>query len=247
MKKLTLVLASAALLAACGGPEPAKSSQPSPQPSSNIPVPGSVISNSHSSEPSEKKWTVAFDSNGGSAVASAEVKDGQAVAKPTDPTKTGSYFAGWYFDQWQTAIYDFTLPVTADLTLYAGWSATPVTPVTPYVGNEFYLYTITGMPSWITADNCVVFAWTWSADDLGSWAPLTFTEGGASATFEVAYELYGFLLARCAANTTMPDWGIRDQDGPGRVYNQSQDVDCTAGVYSYACPEDKWSDYPKKS
>lgn len=66
--------------------------------------------------------TVTFNSNGGSEVAAATVLDGDAVARPTDPTKAGSTFDGWYTDDETFAnAYDFSTPVTADLTLFAKW------------------------------------------------------------------------------------------------------------------------------
>jgi hypothetical protein len=41
------------------------------------------------------KYTVTFDSKGGSTVSSQEIKIGGQVTKPTDPTKDGYTFGGW--------------------------------------------------------------------------------------------------------------------------------------------------------
>ena len=68
-------------------------------------------------------YTVSFDSKGGSTVASQSVVDGQAAVKPADPTRSGYAFAGWYSDESGTVSYDFTHAVTADITLYAKWTA----------------------------------------------------------------------------------------------------------------------------
>lgn len=71
-------------------------------------------------------YTVTFNSNGGSAVPDAEVKEGFQVAAPgVTPTRPGYTFDGWYTDQNYTAQYDFSTPVTGNLTLYAKWS--PIT------------------------------------------------------------------------------------------------------------------------
>jgi len=43
-------------------------------------------------------YTVTFDSQGGSTVGPQAVGDGGLVTKPTDPTKTGYTFGGWYKD-----------------------------------------------------------------------------------------------------------------------------------------------------
>ncbi len=66
------------------------------------------------------KYTVKFESNGGSTVEAATVKDGEKVTKPADPTKEGYAFIGWY--NGETA-YDFESAVTADITLKAKWEA----------------------------------------------------------------------------------------------------------------------------
>ena len=69
-----------------------------------------------------KIYTVSFDSQGGSAVASVEVRHGQKVAKPADPTRSGYAFGGWYTDAACTAAYNFSSGVTEDLILYAKWT-----------------------------------------------------------------------------------------------------------------------------
>ena len=46
-----------------------------------------------------KKFTVTFDTDGGSEVASVEVVEGDKVTKPVDPTKEGFTFEGWYLGE----------------------------------------------------------------------------------------------------------------------------------------------------
>ena len=67
--------------------------------------------------------TVTFDSKGGSGVNSQTIaKDGK-VTKPTDPTKTGYTFGGWYKNEACTEPWNFdTDTVTENLTLYAKWT-----------------------------------------------------------------------------------------------------------------------------
>lgn len=76
-----------------------------------------------------ESWTVAFNSNGGSACDTKFVAtaDGKLV-KPADPTRDGYTFGGWYTDEACTQAYDFSTPVTADLTLYAKWTKNAVDP-----------------------------------------------------------------------------------------------------------------------
>ena len=70
-------------------------------------------------------FTVSFNSNSGSDVASQEVtRDGKA-RRPDDPTREGYSFAGWYRDQELITEYDFDTPVTSSITLYAKWTPVP--------------------------------------------------------------------------------------------------------------------------
>ena len=69
------------------------------------------------------KHQVTFNSMGGSAVEAVVVADGQTVAQPEAPVMEGYTFGGWYTDENCTTAYDFDAAVTADITLYAKWTA----------------------------------------------------------------------------------------------------------------------------
>ena len=66
------------------------------------------------------KYTVTFDSDGGTEVAPQTLTKGDKATKPSDPTKDGYTFAGWALDG---EAYDFDAPVTEDITLVATWTA----------------------------------------------------------------------------------------------------------------------------
>ena len=66
------------------------------------------------------EFTVTFDSDGGSAVTAQKVLNSPAI-KPSDPTKNGYLFAGWYLEDMQ---YAFDTTVTTDITLKAHWTPT---------------------------------------------------------------------------------------------------------------------------
>ena len=72
--------------------------------------------------------TVTFDSNGGTDVDAQTVKAGKLAEKPTDPTKENRTFAGWYLKKQTggvaTTPFDFSQPVTGDITLIAKWNRT---------------------------------------------------------------------------------------------------------------------------
>ena len=71
---------------------------------------------------------VKFDAQGGSATGDQTPASGSTVTKPTDPTREGYTFAGWYTDEAYTKAYDFSAAVTADMTLYAKWTKNAVNP-----------------------------------------------------------------------------------------------------------------------
>jgi len=67
-------------------------------------------------------YMVTFDSNGGSAVASQSINDGETVARPAaNPTKAHYVFDDWYSDSDLTTLYNFDTPVYYDITVYARW------------------------------------------------------------------------------------------------------------------------------
>ena len=79
---------------------------------------------------SPNRYTVSFESNGGNAVASLDdLMEGCPVGlanKPTDPTKSGFFFEGWYTEDGSR--WDFVKDVVTDeITLYAKWGQLEVT------------------------------------------------------------------------------------------------------------------------
>ena len=96
-------------------------------------------------------WTVSFDSNGGSVVASQTVVDGGMATEPTNPTKLGHTFIEWCSDVELTSPFNFNTPIVADTVLHARWvlnsytltytagfggSISGTTPQTVYCGNS---------------------------------------------------------------------------------------------------------------
>ncbi|MDQ0902045.1 InlB B-repeat-containing protein [Paenibacillus sp. V4I7] len=73
------------------------------------------------------KWivnscTVSFVSNGGSPVSVQTATYGSTTTKPSDSTKTGYTFAGWFTDIDLSVEFSFTTAITGDTTLYAKWT-----------------------------------------------------------------------------------------------------------------------------
>lgn len=64
-------------------------------------------------------YKVTFQSKGGSAVKAQNVVKGAKAKKPSNPTRAKYKFAGWYNGKTK---YDFSKPVTRNLTLQAKWT-----------------------------------------------------------------------------------------------------------------------------
>jgi len=69
--------------------------------------------------------TVSFDSNGGSTVASQNVRIGATATQPANPTRSGYTFQGWYTAKNGGTKYDFSQTVTGNMALYAHWAKEP--------------------------------------------------------------------------------------------------------------------------
>lgn len=72
-----------------------------------------------------KTYKVKFSLNGGTGgnAKTLTVEEGKTASKPSkDPTKSGYTFAGWYLNG---KAYNFSTPVTKDITLTAQWTEIP--------------------------------------------------------------------------------------------------------------------------
>lgn len=68
------------------------------------------------------KFVVKFESNQGSSVTDSKVAEGAKVTEPSEPTKQGYHFAGWYKDYSLETKWNFnTDTVRDDMKLYAKW------------------------------------------------------------------------------------------------------------------------------
>src|SRR5574344_159218 len=73
-------------------------------------------------------YTVTFNANGGSDVASQTLTYGDKVIQPAQQTRTGYTFGGWYASSnFSGSAFDFSTIVASDVTLYAKWTIIPYT------------------------------------------------------------------------------------------------------------------------
>lgn len=70
--------------------------------------------------PSPTKYTITFDSNGGSPVSPITESAGTPITEPI-PSRSGYYFGGWYRDRYLTQKFTFNTMPSYDLILYAKW------------------------------------------------------------------------------------------------------------------------------
>lgn len=66
----------------------------------------------------ETTYNVTFKNGGFTEV--VEVKENDTVTRPTDPTKDGYTFEGWYYEDTR---FDFTTKITKDIVLEARWTS----------------------------------------------------------------------------------------------------------------------------
>ena len=66
-------------------------------------------------------YTVTFDSNGGTDVPAQELRYGELVTEPQEPTREGYSFGGWYSDEAFGSPWDFSTAVGDSMELYAKW------------------------------------------------------------------------------------------------------------------------------
>jgi uncharacterized repeat protein (TIGR02543 family) len=98
--------------------------------------------------------SIVFDSNGGGQVNTlASVAQGSVATKPTNPTKAGYIFEGWFTDQTLSSAYDWSTAVFNDITLYAKWSNQTIKTNLSIVGNKYSGATLTAKSlTYVTGD-----------------------------------------------------------------------------------------------
>ena len=66
--------------------------------------------------------TVSFDTQGGPEVSAVQIKAGESIAAPSEPSQFGYTFAGWYYDKYPNKAWKEQDRFVADTTLYAYWN-----------------------------------------------------------------------------------------------------------------------------
>ena len=83
------------------------------------------------------KFTVTFEMDGGTPEEpSQSVSKYNKAEKPTNPTKTGYTFEGWFTSADGTELFDWNTQIVKDTTIYAHWSQDPLRYTVRYVDEE---------------------------------------------------------------------------------------------------------------
>ncbi len=123
---LLVSLLSVVLISAGSNP-PSSSSMSSSSPTTSLVSSSSSSSSSTTSSSisssSLMSVTITFDTNDGSVINPLSAIEGTAITPPTNPTKEGHTFAGWFSDEALTNAYTFpaTMP-SSNVTVYAKWT-----------------------------------------------------------------------------------------------------------------------------
>ena len=194
-------------------------------------------------------YTVTFNANGGNLTSDptqAVLRYGK-ITEPSNPTREGYTFTGWYTDLNCSNLYDFNSQVTSDFTLYAGWnkvckitrilnggSLTGDTTLTVISGDRIYYhaqsdpirsgYTFTG---WYTDSSCTILY------DFSSKVTSDFTlyAGWSVATCTVSFNANGGVLTDDTNQTVSSGSTVTQPSNPTRnEYDFTgwyTDIDCT--------------------
>lgn len=118
-------------------------------------------------------YTVTFDAQGGSSVTAQKVLKNAAAVEPKDPTRTGYSFSGWYLEPACATAWNFALPVTGDMTLYAGWIEK--------ADDASYKNTLTAVLKYVKDNAGENPSYIFDGNAGGEWAVLAEARGGVEA------------------------------------------------------------------
>jgi len=190
---------------------------------------GTVINN----QVMEKKYTVTFDSRGGSAVTAQNVEEGQYATKPADPTRDGFEFLGWYDEDGYEFLFE-TTGIWANRSLHAEWRAVT------WPHSTDYMPTGTNLVS----DACDTGAvWTYFNPASGAVTMYKAGDGygwpSALATYQTSIDLSKYAYLNISLNSTAQfnaDILFRDANAQQHAVKLSQiingnDADFAPGQY----------------
>ncbi len=186
-----------------------------------------------------------FDSNGGVDVDVLEIDGTSDIVLPTDPTKEGYDFEGWYVDQDLEESFDINSIITEEITLYAKWVknqysityvdydgtvlqeysfyyqeglSSVIPPIDPVRTNHYFYGWSTELPTTMISSDIVITA---------QYGTTRIDEGNMSSS-EVILRRSGDYIA-VAIGDTVTISKISDPD-------YKRELDCSVNYYGYIGP-----------
>lgn len=127
--------------------------------------------NTGSKNVSKEKYTIKFNTDGGSLIKDVKAEKGSVINNIEEPTKEGYVFDGWYKDEKLAEPYDLNEKVSSSKTLYAAWKTDPKRQFVLTVNeNDAVVFgkTITNDVAPIIKDNRVMLPARFVAESLGA-------------------------------------------------------------------------------
>ena len=174
------------------------------------------------------KHHVTFVFNNGNFSKSVLVENGKTVSTPADPQKTNYLFCGWYTDNTFTTKYDFSKPVTKNLTLYAKYEIDAIT-----LTNTISTDTIKG----------IVKIYNKSYNTFLGFETSSTTSQGSGFCFKIQNGCY-YILTNCHVAKKNADYDKQEftiEDYQGHTYkgylykNPNKTVTAISASYDLAC------------
>lgn len=187
-----------------------------------------------------KTYAVRFVTDGGSEINDVCVSGAECVPKPTAPVKTGYDFTGWYTDAGCGNVYEFSTPVTGNLTLYAGWKLRSDAPkyrvsfeISPGTGNVPSQEVTAGMKANVP-NSPTRYGYTFTG-----W----YTDDKCTKVFRFDTPVYGDLTLYAGWKYRGGSSGGSSGGGTGRTSSatQSKTAGAVNGVWSYNSKNDTWT------
>jgi uncharacterized repeat protein (TIGR02543 family) len=195
-------------------------------------------------------YTVTFDLNGGSGTAPAAIKQASAGAAITLPPGTGltgptdkPYFGGWSTTATGTALSGTTYTPTADIKLFAVWSATKVAATVTYDGNGATGGTVPASPTDVSVGDTITLA-----GNTGNLVKTGFTWDGWSDSQNGTKISGNSYVVGAATVTLYAVWKADDEpvENPLAGAEKTELKNGLMALYYFELPEGgRWDNYTK--
>ena len=161
--------------------------------------------------------TVTFQPNNGDNSTIVVMSPDSVISNwPSDPVKTGYVFTGWYSDSNLTILFEISTPVTADITLYAGYEVSLVFQTEPSA-----VANVTASASFDNAISC-------SAASSTDYNSVIWDFGdGSTSTAIYCIHMYGESGTYTVTLTAVNDYGSDTTSEEVTVHTVGSNVDDT--------------------